>query len=99
MSTSTRIRALKSKVLWSLKEIPETRNSDIALTLAIWKKFYSEFLKYDKYDRLWVQVKNLYDLPREDNIKRLRAKIQNPKPFLRTGRLSDLPYYLQRMKS
>lgn len=57
---------LKKQVAKILQEYPETRNSDITLTIKIWQTFYGvgEI----------IEVKSLYDLPREDNVKRIRAK-------------------------
>ncbi len=57
---------LKKQVEAVLKEYPETRNSDITLTTKIWQRFYGIGDT--------VELKKLYDLPREDNIKRIRAK-------------------------
>jgi hypothetical protein len=57
---------LKEQVKKTLIEIPETRNSDITLTIEIWKRFYG-------VDGI-MKTEQLYDLPREDNVKRIRAK-------------------------
>ena len=59
-----------------LTEIPETRNSDIKLTIEIWKIYYPQYIKNRAGEEV-VSLRTLYDLPREDNIKRLRAFIQN----------------------
>lgn len=68
---------LKEKILWILSEDEQSRNSDIRLTQMIWYKFHSnKLLKLDDGTQA-VRLKDLFDLPREDNIKRLRAKIQN----------------------
>lgn len=65
---------LKNQVERILKEYPETRNSDITLTIKIWEIFYAKDNKID--------VRDLYELPREDNIKRIRAKFcQEKKPW------------------
>jgi len=72
-----KIKNLKGKIEYCLRNYPETRNSDITLTIKIWQTFYgiSDF----------VSLKDLYNLPREDNVKRIRAKIQNDqKKFLPT---------------
>ena len=61
------MKGLRGKVKMVLIEYPATRNSDIALTIAIWKMFY------DVRDSE-VELARLYDLPREDNVKRIRAK-------------------------
>lgn len=60
------IIGLKDQVKKVLIDNPETRNSDITLTIEIWKKFYSVGDN--------IPVGKLYDLPREDNVKRIRAK-------------------------
>ena len=60
---------LKDKVEHCLKNLPETRNSDITLTIAIWQNHHSVGSQ--------ISLSQLYDLPREDNIKRIRAKFQN----------------------
>lgn len=57
---------LKEQVKKILIEYPETRNSDITLTIEIWKQFCN-------VDGI-LKTEQLYDLPREDNIKRIRAK-------------------------
>ena len=59
-----------------MTDIPETRNSDIKLTLEIWKRFYPKYIK-DLDGVEVVPLSSLYTLPREDNVKRLRAFIQN----------------------
>lgn len=51
----------------------EPRNSDIALTIAIWQQWYSVGTNPDSVIHLY----RLFDLPREDNVKRVRAVLQN----------------------
>ena len=63
---------LKNQVERVLQKYPETRNSDITLTIQIWKEFYPTRVMDGK-----VSLADLYDLPREDNVKRVRAKFQN----------------------
>ncbi len=60
------MNTLKKQVEKVLRGYPETRNSDITLTIKIWQMFYG-------VGRV-VDVNLLYDLPREDNVKRIRAK-------------------------
>ena len=60
------IATLKKEVKHVLQNWPETRNSDIALTIKVWQLFYGI--------RDIVDLSKLYDLPREDNVKRIRAK-------------------------
>ena len=60
------ITKLKEQVKKILIENPKTRNSDITLTIEVWREFYGV--------RMEINLVQLYDLPREDNIKRIRAK-------------------------
>lgn len=70
------IKKLDSKVRYCLRNDDKSRNSDIRLTQFIWWNFYRESLK--EIDGVfYVALGKLFDLPREDNIKRIRAKIQN----------------------
>ena len=57
---------LKKQVEKILKNHPETRNSDITLMIAVWQNFYNIGPS--------IRTDQLYDLPREDNIKRIRAQ-------------------------
>ena len=65
------MKELKDQVEKALTKYPTTRNSDITLTIAVWKMFYKEYVNDNS-----INLKDLYDLPREDNIKRIRAKFQ-----------------------
>ncbi len=69
-----------------LENYPETRNSDIALTIKIWEEFYSNILFDNPMNGVKsVELRSLFELPREDNIKRCRAHWQNDKKmFLST---------------
>jgi hypothetical protein len=61
----------------TLAIFPEARNSDIRLTIELWKMYYRPFLHEDERLGLMIKIDDLFDLPREDNIKRIRATIQN----------------------
>lgn len=69
------ITKLKDQVINTLKEFPETRNSDIALMIQIWRKYYSQRVFIHEHEES-IALVDLYELPREDNIKRIRAKLQ-----------------------
>jgi len=71
------MRISKQEVLDILEKYPSARNSDISLTTIIWQVYFPNKMFRDKYDNVCVRLKDLYDLPREDNIKRYRADIQN----------------------
>lgn len=70
------INSLKAKVEYILTRYPETRNSDIALSIRLWKSYYHKDL-IEQNGKSYIDLNKLFDLPREDNIKRIRAKIQN----------------------
>jgi hypothetical protein len=71
---------------------PETRNSDITLMIALWRRYYPETIVKD----IGVYLKDLYDLPREDNIKRHRATIQNKETRLLP---TDMKIFIERAKA
>jgi hypothetical protein len=76
---------LKEMILSILKTEEKSRNCDQFLTLKIWAKYYPQciFLTNDGFKA--VKLIHILGLPREDNIKRIRAKIQNEeKLFLPT---------------
>lgn len=58
----------------------ESRNSDITLTIAVWKRFYSSRIKKSQESgKLGVYLEDLFHLPSQDHIKRIRAHFQNDK--------------------
>ena len=67
---------LEHKIIYCLKFFPYTRNSDMDLTVEIWKNFEESNLKIIDGD-YYLKLSNLKEVSREDNIKRIRAKIQN----------------------
>lgn len=72
-----RIRNLKANVLAILEAVPESRDSDIRLMIEVWRRYYPQRIKKGSTGEEGVWLKDLYDLPREDNVKRVRAQIQN----------------------
>jgi len=73
-----RFKNLKQKILRMLASYPETRDCDIELTTRIWKEYYQTKLKLREADaRYYVALDDLFVIPREDHIKRIRAVIQN----------------------
>lgn len=77
---------LRTMVEDRLEHDERTRNSDITLTIAIWVKYYPEHvLDTSRGEKTGIFIDSLFKLPREDNVKRIRAKIQNEeKKFLPT---------------
>ncbi len=68
--------SLDFMVIETLREVPETRNSDVLLTTEIWKRFYPDFILSEAGDG-YVFLEDLLVLPREDLIKRIRCVVQN----------------------
>jgi hypothetical protein len=75
------IKELKHKVEWVLEHHPKTRNSDVLLTIKIWELYYERFLIKDATGYL-VKLRDILELPREDNVKRIRAKLNAEGKFL-----------------
>jgi hypothetical protein len=73
---------LKGMIENVLEIEPETRNSDIALMIEIWKRYFSEYL-FNTLDCA-VFLNDLYKLPREDHIKRIRADFNSRGMYLPT---------------
>lgn len=71
-----RKETLKSQVLSIMKNNESTRNCDIKLTIMVWKTYYPEYIREIFNGDEVVPLHSLFLLPREDNIKRIRAKIQ-----------------------
>jgi hypothetical protein len=69
---------LEYKIIHCLKKYPETRNSDILLTRAVWYEFHNSKI-FEHNGKTAIYTEDLMELPREDHVKRIRAKIQNDK--------------------
>ena len=74
-----RLNTLKGQVEQVLRDNVESRNSDITLMLEIWRRFYPQRIRTNAQGKEGVYLQDIYDLPREDNVKRIRAKFQNHK--------------------
>jgi len=68
---------LKEKVLQGLIQCPEARDDDIKLTNWVWLNYYTDRISKNEQGEYVVRLIDLYKLPREDNVKRIRAHIQN----------------------
>ena len=69
-------RHLKEKVIYCLENYPETRNSDIALTISLWLTYYRDLITCYE-GKVMIELNNLYKVPNQDDISRWRQKIQN----------------------
>jgi len=67
---------LQNKIEHILKLYPESRNSDIVLMTKLWECFYNNYL-LQLNGESYLKLSNLYDVPRLDDISRIRRKIQN----------------------
>lgn len=68
---------LKIQVEYCLATFPETRDSDISLLLKIWNEYYPQRIFLTEFGNPAVMLSDLYELPREDGVKRYRAHFQN----------------------
>ena len=70
--------SLKNQVEQILTKYPQARNSDQWLTLKLWAVFYPNKVRiHELTNQKYVFLNDIMDLPREDNVKRIRAVIQN----------------------
>lgn len=76
-TTKRKVGELEKQIRHCLEQLPETRNSDIELTKAVWLNFYSGHLGIITGEGWAIPIDRLDQVPREDHIKRIRAKIQN----------------------
>lgn len=74
-------KTLKGQVEYFLINHPNTRDSDLKLMLNIWYKFYPKYIM-ETPDGKFVNLKYIYELPTQDNIKRLRAKFNEDGKYL-----------------
>ncbi len=79
---SSQLKTMVGKVL---EEFPDTRNSDVALMIEVWKKYYPAMVRQGSGGQWGVWLRDLYDLPREDNVKRYRAYYQNERGLYLPG--------------
>lgn len=71
--------SLKKLVIECLEKYPETRNNDITLTLKLWYNFYNQHIFSNERSEQCIKLDDLYLLPTQDSIKRIRAALQNNK--------------------
>lgn len=68
---------LKKQVEYIMRKFPETRNSDILLMIELWKEYHPSYIKKGSSGELGIWLVDLYKLPTQESIKRVRAIIQN----------------------
>lgn len=79
------IDKLKEKVEIILKNVLRSREDDQYLTLCIWVKYYSDLLFKDESGKYCVRLEDTMKLPKEDNVKRIRAKFNEQGLYLPTN--------------
>jgi len=67
---------LKKQIETILREIPQSRDNDIYLTIKIWTKYFPRVIQGEIPNR-YVFLKDIMNLPTQDNVKRIRAHFQN----------------------
>jgi hypothetical protein len=98
-----KIKDLKGKIESILCDNSEARNSDITLTIALWRRHFPGSIKFLDIGLMsdggmevgeYILIKDLYWLPREDNVKRARAKLQEEaRERIQTGRTRGNEHY------
>ena len=73
------LKTLKNQTEYCLQNYKDTRNSDIGLTILVWKLFYNDYIFTDENGQASINLCKLHKLPNQDNIKRIRAKFQSNK--------------------
>jgi len=68
-------KTIKQMVEDILRNVPESRNSDVTLMIEIWRHYFPEAIKTGNSGQEGVWLEDLYKLPREDNVKRYRADL------------------------
>ena len=74
-----RIEKLTEKVRWVLEHQPDTRNDDVLLTYRIIEQYRPDDVRQVEVDGkpvLFIRARAVFAV-REDQVKRIRAKIQN----------------------
>lgn len=73
------MRQLKQQVEFCLINYPQSRNSDITLTILVWQKYHNVESSID--------LKSLYYLPTQESVKRYRAQFNEKGKYLPTDPL------------
>lgn len=73
------LKTLTGQVEITLANHANARNSDITLTVELWKRFHPEKITLSGYlgEDDSIRLKDLFDLPHESEIGRIRRKFQN----------------------
>ena len=69
--------SLKTKVEDILKRYSEARDNDVKLCNALWFEYYNQFIRKNEDGDLYIRLKDMYEVPLQDDIIRFRRVIQN----------------------
>jgi hypothetical protein len=75
----TKVREMVEEVL---RNEAETRNSDILLLVAIWRRYFPEMLTGEGQ---FLNLKNLKELPQQASVKRERARFNSEAKYYPTN--------------
>lgn len=70
-------KGLKALVFKALRDDEPSRNSDVRLFNYILINHFPSMLSRDADGDYIIKLRRIYDVPSQDNIKRVRASIQN----------------------
>jgi len=83
--TIRRIKELEARVEICLKEYPETRNSDLKLTVQLWRNHFPNYIHKDEWGDEVIEIDDFIEvLPREDLVSRCRRKVNARGLYLTT---------------
>jgi len=81
----SQIKKLQDKVEVVLRDYPETRNSDLKLTVQMWKNYFPEYVHSNIHGEEYIMIDDFTTLlPREDFVSRCRRKVQEKGLYLPT---------------
>lgn len=67
-----------------LRNLPDTRNSDILLTIEVWREVCPEKIRKGASGSEGVWLDDLFFMPTQDNVKRVRAKLNAEQKYFPT---------------
>lgn len=71
------VLSLTDQIKQVLQTYEEARNDDLWLTCKLWTIYHQRVIERDHENKAFVYLRDISSLPREDHIKRIRAKLQN----------------------
>lgn len=76
---------LKDHVESVLRDLPDTRNSDVTITLYVWLRVGGDrVFEIDGKEGKFIRLKDIIGLPSEDKVSRIRRKFQEEGKYVAT---------------